>query len=285
MVFLLTLIAIVLFLPSSSDPMTAVPRDRIELWPLKKWELRTLRLVSPLLNPMTWLLLGALAWKRIAWGLWAALAVAFLGGFLSSHMRIPDPPVPHLPAGRFTYLLRKDLRQMVTSLDVYCALILAIPAAFLRLTGQLPAEAHAPLTGLIVLILSTIPLTLFGLDGDGLTRYRLMPGPGVTPVASKGLAYVLITLIVTLPLSPAAGMAGALMALAPGQWISVRQPKRQSRWAFRSSAPFAYSLAQMLCAIGGFAAVAQLGPLLLIPCALLYAVSLTAAGRLLTARQ
>lgn len=279
MVFLLTLIAIVLFLPSSSDPLTAVPRERIELWPLKQWELRALRLITPLLNPLTWLVLATLAWKRIQWGLAAALAALFLTGFLSSRLRPPNPPVPLIPAGRLTYLLRKDLRQMLTALDVYCALLIAAPAAYYRFTGQLPADAHVPLTGLIVLILSTIPLTLFGLDGDGLTRYQLLPGSRILPAVAKGLAFTLITLFLTAPLSPTAALGGALIALAAGQPHSVRYPRPQSPWAFRASAPFAYSLAQMVAAIAGFAAVAQLGPLLLVPCATIYAASLAATPR------
>ncbi|MFN7933093.1 MAG: hypothetical protein U0R19_07185 [Bryobacteraceae bacterium] len=279
MVFLLTLIAIVLFLPSSSDPLTAVPRDRIELWPLRKWELRALRLLTPFLNPLTWLILATLVWKRLQWGLWAALATAFLTGFLSSHLRLPHPPVPRIPAGRITYLLRKDLRQMLTALDVYCALLIAAPAAYFRFTSQLPAEAHIPLTGLIVLILSTIPLTLFGLDGDGLTRYRLLPCSAVLPVSVKGLSFVFLTLFLTLPLAPIPALGGALMALAVGQYHSFRRPTPQARWAFRSSAPFAYSMAEMGAAITGFAAVAQLGPLLILPCATIYAASLAATVR------
>ena len=279
MVFLLTLIAIVLFLPSSSDPLTAVPRDRLELWPLHKWELRTLRFLTPFLNPLTWLILATLAWKRIQWGLAAALLAAFLTGFLSSHLRLPHPPVPAIPAGRLTLLLRKDLRQMLTALDVYCALLIALPSAYYRLTSQLPADAHVPLTGLILLILSTIPLTLFGLDGDGRTRYRLLPCSPMIPIATKGLAFAILIITLTLPLAPLPALGGALMALALGQYHSLRQPTSQAGWAFRASAPFAYSIAEMGAAMTGFAMVAQLGPLLLVPCATIYAVSLAATIR------
>src|SRR4051812_29984709 len=50
--FFLILITIVLFLPSSSDPMASVPVERLELWPLTTWERRGMRVVSPLLNPL-----------------------------------------------------------------------------------------------------------------------------------------------------------------------------------------------------------------------------------------
>src|ERR1051325_5743587 len=79
-VFFLILIAIILFLPSSSDPMACVPGERLELWPLTAWERRGLRVVSPLLNPLLWALLALMVWKRITWGLWAFLASVFLTG-------------------------------------------------------------------------------------------------------------------------------------------------------------------------------------------------------------
>lgn len=50
--FFMALVVLVLFLPSSRDPLTAIPPGRLELWPLTRAERYGLRAVSPLLNPM-----------------------------------------------------------------------------------------------------------------------------------------------------------------------------------------------------------------------------------------
>ena len=282
--FFLILIAIVLFLPSSSDPMTAVPRERLDLWPLTKWERYGLRLVSPLLSPLTWVVLAGMVWKHVTWGLWAAVATFFLGGFIASSFRIPDPWVPRIPLGTLTQIVRKDLRQFLTALDLYCALLIVIPAFYLRLTGELPVSAHVPLTGLVVVVMSTMPLTLFGLDGEGgMTRYRLWPLHGWQVLAAKGIAYLVVMLLLTLPLS-AGGLAGGLIVLAIGQFVSVKQVIRQSRWRFRASNSLGYSLAQMLVALLGFAAVTLWSSLWLVLCIVVYAVSLWLCGRRLDAK-
>jgi hypothetical protein len=76
---------------------------------------------------------------------------------------------------------------------------------------------------------------------------------------TKGVAFLLLMLVVTMPLSPIGGVAGGLIALAVGQFVSVKQVIPQSRWRLRASSPFGYSLVQMLLALFGFAAVTQLG--------------------------
>ena len=282
--FFMVLIAIVLFLPSSSDPMTVVPRERLHLWPLTAWERYGLRMVSPLLNPLAWVMLAGMIWKRITWGLWALVASFFLAGFIGSSLRTPGVWVPPIHLGGLTQIVRKDLRQFLTALDLYCALLIAVPALYLRLTGELMTDARVPLTGLVVVIVSTMALTLFGLDGEsGLARYRLLPLSGWRVLAAKGIAYLLLVLLVTSPLSPSGGLAGGLIALAVGQFVSVKQVIPQSRWRFRASSQFGYSLAQMLLALFGFGAVTQLGISCLGLCAFVYGVSLWICGRHLTA--
>lgn len=283
-VFFLVLIAIILFLPSSSDPMASVPGERLELWPLTAWERRGLRVVSPLLNPLLWALLALMAWKRMTWELWAFVASLFLAGFIGSSFRMPIMWVPRIPLGILTLMVRKDLRQSLTALDLYCTLLIAVPAYWMRLTGMLPVEAHAPLTGVVITLMSTMALTLFGLDGaSGVMRYRLWPISGSWVLAAKGIAYLLLILLVTLPLSPFAGLAGALIALAVGQWVSVKLMVPQSRWRFRVSKSFASSITQMVFALFGFALVSQLGVLWLVLCIGVYAISLRISGQQLSA--
>ncbi len=78
LVFFMIMMVLVLFLPSSSTA----------------WERRGLRLVSPLLNPMTWLMVAGMLWRRVTWGLWAFVAGFFLAGFLGSSFRTPTVWVP-----------------------------------------------------------------------------------------------------------------------------------------------------------------------------------------------
>jgi hypothetical protein len=286
LVFFLTVMALVLFLPSSGDPMTAVPPERLELWPLTAWERRALRLATPLLNPLTWLLLAGLLWKRVTFGLWAFVTAFFFTGFFgSSVLQAPRVWAPLVPAGRLTWLVRKNLREFLTALDLYCALLIAIPALYLRLTGELPKDAHDPLTMLMIVMPSTMALTLFGLEGEaGMARYRLLPIRGWQVLAAKGAAYLLLVLLVTAPLSPAGGLAGGLVSLATGHWVSIRQKMPQARWRFRASAPFSHSLTQMVSSLIAFGFVTRLSLLWLAPCVTGYAISLWLCGRLMDSR-
>ncbi len=286
MMLFLVLIGIIVFLPSSADPMTAIPRDRLLLWPLTRFERWALRIISPLLNPLAWVILGGLAWRRITWGLWAAAASLFLSGFLASAARTPIPWIPPLQAGRLTHLLRKDLRQLLTALDLYCALLLAVPAGILRMQGKLPPDADMPLTALITVVISTMPLTLFGLDGDGgKVRHRLWPDAAWLILLSKGIAYLLIVVVVNALLSPVAGLAGGITALAIGQWHSIRDTTPQTRWRFRASHPFAVSIGQMVASVMALGLVTQVGwGWLAIP-SIVYVVSLAFCVRLVPVRE
>lgn len=285
MALFLVLIGLVVFLPSSADPLTTLPRERLELWPLTRRERFALRLASPLLNPVAWLILAGLAYRRLTWGLWALVAGFFLGGFLGSALPSPNVRVPWLPAGRLTQLIRKDLRQFAMALDLYCALLLSIPALVLRWRGQLPTESHIPLTGLELVILSTMALTLFGLDGaGGRTRYALLSLPAWQVLLAKGIAYLLLVAAATLPLAPVGGLAGGLVALGVGQWHAVQRPLPQARWRFRASAPFAVSMAQMVLSILAFGLVTQLGPGWIVAPLGFYVASLVCSARRLEAR-
>lgn len=284
MALFLVLIGLVVFLPSSADPLTTLPRERLELWPLTRRERFALRLASPLLNPVAWLILAGLAYRRVTWGLWALVAGFFLGGFLGSALPSPNVRVPWLPAGRLTQLIRKDLRQFAMALDLYCALLISVPALVLRWRSQLPVESHVPLTGLELVILSTMALTLFGLDGaGGRTRYALLALPAWQVLLSKGIAYLVLVTLATLPLAPVGGLAGGLVALGVGQWHSVQRPLPQARWRFRASAPFAVSMAQMVLSILAFGLVTQLGPGWIAAPLGFYVVSLVCSARRLEA--
>lgn len=277
-----TVMALVIFLPSSSDPLAKAPQDRLQLWPLERSERLSLRALSPLLNPLSWILIAAFFWKRIHWDLWLFVAAAFAIGFaLPSIKNTSLHWTPTIP-GSWRMLVRKDFRQIISSLDLYCALLIAAPALFFRVQGRLPEAAGAPLTMLVLIMMSTCAQTLFGLDGDvGMTRYRLLPIAGWRILFAKGVAYLFWILLVTAPLHPLAGLAGGLAALALGQFFSIRARTPQLRWRFRASASFASSLGVMGAAILASGLIIQLGPQWILAAIALYVASLWHCGRTL----
>ena len=276
-----TVMALVIFLPSSGDPLAKAPPERLQLWPLEKSERLWLRALSPLLNPLSWILIAAFFWKRIHWDLWLFVAAAFTLGFTLPSIKNTSFWTPSIP-GPLRMLVRKDFRQILTSLDLYCALLIAAPALFFRLQGRLPDAAGAPLTMLVLIMMSTCAQTLFGLDGDpGMTRYRLLPIAGWRMLFAKGVAYLFWILLVTAPLHPVAGLAGGLASLATGQFFSIRARTPQLRWRFRASASFASSLGVMGSAILAAGVVIQLGPAWIFAAIALYAASLWHCGQTL----
>ena len=243
--FIYLLIGLVLLFPLSTDPLRKIPASRLALWPLEPGERRLLRLLSPWINPVSWLIAGLAVWTargKLTFGLWAAAAGLFVAVFLLSD--IPYTPgravwvhVPHFP-GRWNQLIRKNLREIVSTLDFYCALLVSLGAMICRLIHlPLPPQAYLAMTVLVVLALSSYAQCLFGLDGaGGLARYRLLPLAGWEILAAKDVAFLLVAIPLTLPLAPLAGLAAALASLAMGHAPTVNRPRPQSRWRFSTGA-------------------------------------------------
>jgi hypothetical protein len=283
-VALSSFIGVVLFIPLSADPLRVLPRDRLSVWPLSTGERRWLRLLSPWLNPVMWLIAGLAIWKHVALDLWALAAGVFAIGFL-----LPSLPVarrgmwrrmPNFP-GPLNQLIRKNLRETLSTLDFWCSFVLSAFCLGIRAAGLLPAEALLPITIVVMLAFSTYTQTLFGLDGDGgMTRYRLLPVAGWQILAAKDVPFLLGAVLVTLPLIPAAGLGAALAALAMGHHASVRHHSDQMRWRFSSGVSFGSSLFQVALMSGTAAAVRAM-PLLLVVCAGAYAWSTWWYGRML----
>ena len=277
-------IGLVLFLPLSADPLRVLPRDRITVWPLSSGERRALRMLSPWLNPVTWLIVALAAWKRVSMALCAVAAGVFAIGFVLPSL----PParigawrrLPRFPS-RLNHLIRKNLREMLSTLDFWCSAVVSVLSLGFRAAGLLPAEALLPLTILVMLVLSTHTQTLFGLDGGGgMTRYRLLPVPGWQILAAKDVPFLLLCVVMTSPLAPGAGLAAALSALATGHHASVTHHSNQVRWRFSSGASFVMSVFQVVVVSAAAAAVHAI-PLLVLPCAGAYAWSTWWCGRLL----
>jgi hypothetical protein len=280
------IVAVILFFPLSTDPLRKIPAIRLALWPLTKQERWRLRILSPWLNPITWLLAALALWKGVTIGLWAAIAGLFIVALI-----IPSLPlgrgngvwraVPHFPS-RVNQLVRKDIRQILSSLDFYCALGWSAIAGITRAMGRLPADARGPLSIVIVLALSTIALNSFGPDGDaGMTRYKLLPVRGWHILLAKDGAFLLIAVLLTVGLSPLAGMSAALTALAIGHYDSVKLRHHETRWRFRTSESFGRSIFQVTLLTVAGAGVGTGVPYYLFGSIGLYAASLWWFGRLL----
>jgi hypothetical protein len=275
-------IALVLFIPLSADPMRVLPRDRLMLWPLGAGERRILRIASLWLNPVSWLILALAIWKRVSADLWAVAAGAFVVGFILPSL----PPartgvwhrLPHFP-GRLNQLLRKNLRETISTLDFWCTAVVGAFSLGFRVAGLLPPEALLPMTIIVLMALSTYGQTLFGLDGEGgMTRYRLLPFPGWQILAAKDVPFILLSVLMTLWLAPLAGLAAALSVLATGRRASVTYHSNQVRWRFSSGVSFGTSMFQVVSMAVAAVSVHAI-PLLVFLWAAVYAWSTRWCGR------
>lgn len=263
---LASLILLVVFFPLCADPLRKAPRSRLAGWPLGRGEWWVIRTVSVWLNPVSLFLVALAIRRKVTLGLWGLIAAAFAVGWMAplvserfagasgpGFLR-PLPPAP----GRLGQLMRKNLRELLSTLDFYAALVVSAAGLGFRAAGKLPPEAYLPLTLVTMLAFSTPAQNLFGLDGSGgLARYRLLPLAGWRILAAKDAAYVVTAVALSLPLDPLAGCAAALAALAVGHHDSVARYHADSRWRFATSVSFGSSLIQMVALVAAGAYVRQ----------------------------
>ena len=253
--FVYLILGLVLLFPLSTDPLRKIPPSRLALWPLTRSEHWILRFAGPWINPLTWVLAGLAVWsvgRTISVGLWAMLAGMFVAAFALSHVPAPGRVtmwrrVPGIP-GPLEQLVRKNLREVLSTLDFYCALILSLAVVAWRiLRPSLPREALMAMTVLCVGALSSYAQTLFGLDGEGgMSRYRLLPVRGWQLLLAKDIAFLLALAPVLLPLAPLAGLGGAWVVLAVGRVPAIEHPREQSRWRFSSGGALGNGVVQMV---------------------------------------
>lgn len=282
--FLLMLAVAVLAFPMSTDPLTLVPRSRLGLWPLERRDRILLRVLSPWLNPVTWAVLAIILWRRVAADLALLVIVLFVAAAVTptltrrsgSGLRILRLP------GALGLMMRNNLRGLVTTLDFWCAAIPGFGAAGYRIAGLLPRDAGLPLTWIVLLAISTCAQTLFGLDGAaGMTRYRLSPLRGWRVLLAKDLSFLLVCLALTAALSPTAGLAGGMVALAAARKAAVEENRPQARWRLQAGTSFGPAILQMVLMIAAASWAATKGPLVLIPCVAAWLASLWWGGRML----
>ncbi len=251
--FIYLLIGFVLLFPLSTDPLRKIPPSRLALWPLEKRDHWMLRALSPWVNPISWAVAALAVWAargHVTFGLWALVAGLFVGAFVLSDLPLSPGRsiwlrIPNFP-GLWNQLVRKNLREILSTLDFYCALLLCLSMMGFRIARvELPAEAFVAITVLAVLALSSYAQSLFGLDGEGgLKRYRLLPLRGWHILAAKDAAFLLIAILISISLAPLACISAALIALAMGHSPSVGRPRAQIRWRFSTGANLGFGLVQ-----------------------------------------
>jgi len=286
--FVYLIMGLIVLFPLSTDPLRKIPASRLALWPLERRERWILRLLSPWINPLTWGLAALAAWgagRMLSAGVWMALAGLCGAIFLVPALPLPGTSgmwrrVPPFP-GRLNQLVRKNLREMLCTLDFYCALGLSLAVAAYRVFGPpLPAEAFTAMTVLVVGALSSYAQCLFGLDGaGGLSRCRLLPLPGWQLLLAKDAAFLVVAVLLTLPLGVLPGVGAALVALAVGHAPSVEHPRPQTRWRFSSGGALGNAVVQVVALAMAASAIAWTSAWFLAPAVGAWVVSVWWYGR------
>ena len=286
--FLYLIIALLMLFPLSADPLRKIPAERLVLWPLDRREWWILRVLSPWLNPIMWVLAGLTVWAvrhAVTWQLLGAVVGLFALGFVLSDVGggAWDALARRVPGigGLLGELVKKNLRQMISTLDFWCALVLSVATTIYRLVDRtLPPEAFLLMSLLVMLALSSYAQCLFGLDGTGgLTRYGLLPLRGWQILLAKDAAFLIVAVVLTAGFSPLAGLAAALIVLAVGHDPSVKHMRPQVRWRFSTGASLGNGVVQVFAMSIAANGVARTSVLLLGPCAALYGISVWWFGR------
>ena len=286
--FLLLLLGLLLLFPLSTDPLGRIPTERYALWPLTRWQRLGLRLATILLSPIIWIAVIMLLLKTHL-----VYALTFVGAAIFAQVltvvtrnivhRAPQWNVfLHIPQfpGPLGGLIRNNLRQFLSVLDPYLALLLTIGALAYRFSPHPNKSAFTVMALVVSLTLGTYAQCLFGLEfGSGLIRYRLLPLRGWQILLSKDLAFLIVLTILVLALNPVAGIVSGLGMLTIGHHISVRERLPQKRWRFTGGELLPAGALQTLGSSAlGYAAY-QSGPLYIAIALVAWAVSLYIYGR------
>lgn len=242
--FLPVLIGFLLVLPLCTDPLQHAPRERLALLPLTRRQRLAVTGLALLFHPALWIavlirVLGGPGYLPamelvLICGLLVLLTAALGRSLLARHPGWTlDQGVPRFP-GRLGGLVQKNLRELLSGLDVFLAVILSLSATLYRLLTPGPTgEAGFGCALLVTLALSTRAQNLFGSEGaGGRERCRLLPLHGWELLLAKDAAFLLVVLTLTLPLDPRVGLAGGLAALAVNHFLSAEPGPAPSKWQF-----------------------------------------------------
>ncbi len=269
--FLFLLLFLVLF-PLAADPLAKIPPARLALWPLGRIERLALRAATLALSPIFWLA-ALLVWRASR----SPAALGLVAIPLLTHGLAPRGwhSLRRVPA--FGELMRKDIRQMLSVLDTWLALLLAV-VGIASNARALPGGG-AGMASLVALALSTYAQCLFSLDGvSGSTRQRLFPLPGWRILLAKDIAYLAVLTVLVAPIDWGAGLAFGLMALAAGHYPALRERLPVQRWRF-TGGRLPFGILQMGAGSAAAFAESQHGLPVLLLAFLVYLVSLWLGGR------
>jgi hypothetical protein len=285
---LLMLLGLLVLFPISSDPLAKIPRSRLSLWPIGRWEGILLRIVSLGLSPIVWITI-VLMWLKTG----LTLALSFLGlavivlclVVLGNRLTIRGPRynilhyVPAFP-GVLGGLIRGSLREMLTILDTYIAVFLSAGGIAYRLMGSRPSAAAFPvLSALIALALSTHAQSLFGFEfASGITLYRLLPLRGWQILLAKDIAFLTVLAVLVVPFDICAGLAAGVAVLALGHRSTVFSRLEQRPWRFASGRVL-IGAGQIAACFGLTLGEQGTGPVVLVFSAIAWAGSLLWYGR------
>jgi hypothetical protein len=188
--------------------------------------------------------------------------------------------VPQFP-GPLNQLVRKNVREILSTLDFYTALILSGAVLAYRVFGPaLPTEAFLAMTVLVVGAMSSYAQCLFGLDGEGgLSRYRLLPVHGWQLLLAKDAAFLAVVIPLTLPLAVVPGIGAALVTLAIGHAPAVEHPRPQSRWRFSSGGALGNAAIQVIALAMTASAISSTSAWFLAPAVAAWVLSVGWYGR------
>jgi hypothetical protein len=256
--FFLILILVLLF-PLSADPMQKIPADRRSTWPLVKWEWAIVRLASLALSPISWiaalLILTRADWSTDVLFVGSAVVLQPLN-YIVKRAFTKAPKINTLywipaPPGITGAIMRLQWREMLRTLDPYVALVLAICSMLYSISGRPIDSAALRIMSLVVAIaMSTQTQVLFGMDGDGVARYRQLPIRGWQILLAKDLAFLVLLGILVLPLDFKSGLFAGIAALTVGHHRSVLKIVPQAQWRFTSGMLFPDGVIQIAVVFG-----------------------------------
>ena len=178
-------------------------------------------------------------------------------------------------------LVRKNIREILCTLDFYCALLLSLAVLAYRMFGPpLPHEAFMAMTVLVVGSMSSYAQCLFGLDGEGgRSRYRLLPVRGWQLLLAKDAAFLIVVLPLTFTVAILPGIGAALVALAVGHAPAVEHPRRQTKWRFSTGGGLGNGVVQVIALAMTASGIALTSVWFIVPAILAWLISLYWFGK------
>lgn len=198
----------------------------------------------------------------------ALTALAALAGgavFLSFRRTLQNPPERGLSLGRsgrpwripglaepLAALLEKELRYLGQTLDWRLGLIASLGFSLYAALAPDGVPERLLLVAVALLLIgfdAAIPFNVFGLDGQAVDRYRLLPLTGAQVLRSKSLAFFAVFAVQLVPLwivitarsglllggaSVLSAAGSALIAASWGCFGSIRAPARREFYNFDS---------------------------------------------------